>query len=1282
MKKILETIAFVCILTFFQVLPVKATTIDLNVYTCPYELVRVSLTGGAFYAAGKHEIHNYNAYVNGGIVGKLFCMAPGKSHNSGSNSKCIRTLHPQESNKQDLDVALTVGYQELIDAGIGAGKGSNTSVKLGTALFRLIEGYYGKLDTGGDQNAVAPYRKDTLFTNSNYWPSWQNDTKFLKEIYQKAIEAGNSVNSDANKGKSAKEIYNSLVDSGIIWDAKWETKIKKVEHENDHSEILTIEIKNASNIEKVYWDDFTVSCEYGYKCNIRKENDKKLITVSENGKKAEFIIHVNTEDGKFKEAQKNNKAYGITLKTAWSDKHSAQANVAYYGPINSNGDRNYSLQNQLLLRNYGSDDIYLSDLDLVWDNDTCECKKDNQGKYYYEVTRVEKVNDEPTGKTTTEKMYLDDKNASTFEKNYHCSPDLCQEDENHKCEIVDGVYYGNDGSKLANAEEFTKQCGCREDNGTYYDKEGKVTTKKTYLNQCKKTCQKVTKNGVTTFYGPDPESEEDDNEATYLAECTKECSIEEIDDVKHYICSNGEECASEEQYKTECECGKYEKECKEGDSSSCEDYKTYCTNCFANVTLPSTCNDFDAESTVSGTISDINRTPTECNSSANQVKKCVIDHTDQMNNSFEATSIFKGNPYCKVWCDEEYNFTVPTAKYSQSGGYFELETTIKGTRNCYISGATDPSKGIDETKYLKDVKTAQQNLINAFNEYIKYKKAEESAPETVAEGASDEFQAQYVWYIYKPDEENKLTEAKVTSTFNGVKSTFTAKKDDAEKTYNNAKQALENVQNSYKQCTEWTNDMKFDPIIKYTYGEDNNDEKTVDNAYNDIVTKKEDNLPAFSEKSKTTDSKNVYCGTDVNDEYKCTGQSYNDEQMKENLTTTEQIVSCNDATCKLENKTRYTVQRVQKTVTNTGVYVPRGQFSTYTQYGAIKVNAEQCIQDSNGVYKDCLWTRLPDSSLPVSLRQHKGVFQFKFYFKNIGQNNTNGELGRLINDAAEDGKSEEVKSVIEAYSNLPEENKCGTTTPTSIDGGYVCHYINNCPTCHVTCEGGSCDITNDSKKDCPTCIVDGSDEIEDNDELTSKAVFRSVTTGNLFPNECKDGNTENCRQTGYNWNLSNGGKTTSQSGGQTSTEGQNSGQTQASGNTTDASKKAEVTRNEIEETGEYAYTQSEYSYTLTRQNMINLRKYNKAAGSYSNTAIPTISSLSASGEDAIYCENHTINGVDYSVNCKSRFLDIGEENDYFTENKRNEDFVLWTNTNYCQGGVCLDRVTGVGPSWK
>ena len=257
-----------------------------------------------------------------------------------------------------------------------------------------------------------------------------------------------------------------------------------------------------------------------------------------------------------------------------------------------------------------------------------------------------------------------------------------------------------------------------------------------------------------------------------------------------------------------------------------------------------------------------------------------------------------------------------------------------------------------------------------------------------------------------------------------------------------------------------------------------------------------------------------------------------------------------------------------------------------------------------------------------------GVFPFKFTYYNIGMYNDSGELGRLM-----DG--EEVDTVVGALAESNSNLNCLDGVENGVvNGGYVCHYLTNCPECTFKCDDdNNCEFEECDDYpcilECPNCVFDGNN---------TNFAYRTVSLNNMFPNT---------RAYGENWD-------------------------------SERSQKAEDTLNEIKESGETIYTTPEYEYILTPLNMQKIREYNDEAGSYTNSVIPS-SIPTGNGNDAVHCDRVTFNGKTYNVKCKSSFLDIiedgGFQNKYAQSNSivRNKNWTLY-DENKC-GKNC-------GPSWK
>ena len=721
--------------------------------------------------------------------------------------------------------------------------------------------------------------------------------------------------------------------------------------------------------------------------------------------------------------------------------------------------------------------------------------------------------------------------------------------------------------------------------------------------------------------------------------------------------------------------------CEDGQPCNEDEYIRQCL-CNPVVTVPSDCNNFDTASTETGYISDIATTDRNCNNSevVNQVKQCVIDNDDATGETFEATNELSGNPYCKVWCSESYDFELPTAQYSTSGGYFTLSTTISGTRNCYVSAADDPTQGIDEQKFINTIISLQEDLIEQWNNYNFAKTGVQAWSSVSQNGKRDagcsggsccgkncssqspscsevyiyEYQFSASQYSFSVTNANTLN-AKLQITAGDDRDydhTFGEENDcgcggscgydgyaDAEAQYesfqsqmntamNNMREILEEINEQiilFNSCSgvisndtpisdlitsvpsststsSWDNDMQFEPTVDFVYDQD----------YMNQMSGK------FKQISDDESSEYMYCSGDTDDEYNCQSGSSTSEIQRSFTFVTCYENGCRDVTVNVGDS-----NWVRKTKSHEAEYIVDDEFSTYTQYGTIKVKWDRC----NG--NDCLWTDLPEGSIPVSLITETGVVPFQFTFGNIGQSNSSTTLGRLIGNNV---------SVLTEYNKLDDKYKCGGNVSATTDGGYVCHYLNNCPGCDFTCDDdNNCEFDNCDDGYCtlicPNCIFDG-----DNANFS----YRTVSLNNMFPND---------RVIGYNWS---------------------------------ETAKAEATLQEIEDAGESVYEEPQYSYTLSPSNLRNIREYNDDAGSYTNSRTPE----SVNGEDtAVYCDNVTIDGKTYSVRCKSRFLDLIDSsgNEYATNVIRpdpddNNSWTLFSDTQYCPNGDCLSD--GLGPAWK
>lgn len=730
--------------------------------------------------------------------------------------------------------------------------------------------------------------------------------------------------------------------------------------------------------------------------------------------------------------------------------------------------------------------------------------------------------------------------------------------------------------------------------------------------------------------------------------------------------------------------------CNDGEPCSEQEYRVDCldeVNCTSTISMPSDCVDLEGDERFDNdgydaTISDINQINTSCNPDTNQVKSCVLGKEDLTNQSFESTNYELGedNPYCSIWCNETYNFNLPTAKYSTSGGYFTLSMSIKGQRDCYVSSADDPNQPINTQKFNEDLENARRAVIDAWNAYAPWKAASEkdSTPvelhcsysgrscddeddcDSCDSGSKTEtgYTKEWSWveYDYNGNPSNHSDSYGPGTTDDGTcdcsidaEANRDSEHDSLAQDYKEQLidkiEELSRIIRQYNDCTgaitnteymnfisgitsstansnSWNNKMNFDPVVKYDY-------------YEDYLNNRDGQF-VMDESTANLDQLDVeYFTGNIGETY---GDSQDSNQGTNNLssvTGTKSIFICNASGCNNVTINISNATWVRKTKTNEAEFKPNVYFSTYTQYGTIKVQ--------DGPNNDYLWTNLPEGSFPVALIRETGVFPFKLTFYDVGQSNTNGSLGRLMN-----GKDS--NTVLVQLSKVDDALKCNAPDieSTTVNAGYVCHYLNNCPGCDFICD----DENNCEFEECEDgyCVMTCTDENDCHfifDGANTTYNFRTVSLNNLFPND---------RDIGYNWSKTS---------------------------------KAEATLNEIskgtdDSNPESIYETPQYSFTLTPTNLRNIREYNDEAGSFTNTTMPDAVNNETA---ATVCEKVTINGITYPVKCQSTFLDLIETsgNKYATNVIRpdpddNNNWTLFSDTDYCPNGNCLGD--GIGPAWK
>lgn len=717
-----------------------------------------------------------------------------------------------------------------------------------------------------------------------------------------------------------------------------------------------------------------------------------------------------------------------------------------------------------------------------------------------------------------------------------------------------------------------------------------------------------------------------------------------------YIGKNGSEVSKD----------KYYGECCDQISKDSEEYKTYCSCGEPEIDFKGACTEFGDSSDIKNTVNDVK-------ADAN-LKYCLFNtnNKDIAGNSYEMTDQeISKNPYCKVSCIENYQFNLPSAQYSTSGGYFTLSAEIQGTRTCYVNGR-DTSEGIDTAKFKKDLANKTQEMLNEYNQYQKYKTALEhiKSKDESAKGktesktctSSDPNVGSYQCgcdtktgcsaKIYYVEEYSYTTRTVRTDANGGINSIISGTEKQGESIVANSGSATSTSScGSNGKCTDGTSEEVAKRIntemnkYKTAYEKKLSELKNIVRTYNECSGNVNNNdaemnstgwmnnlsfdpkiefeyeepyygmnnfNKVFDKTSETSGSqKEEYCTNDVGEKYSCNGGSTLP-------TTTDNYIVCNENGCNVSQFTRSSAKFLTKQKTKGALYEPNNNFSVYTPLGTIAINPD--------TGKHSLYTSLCNGEkncLPVALNQTTGVFNYKFKFSQVGQFNNNNETGRLI------GTTNSVYNIAKS------ETKAG----------YVCQYVNNCPECDFVCMGDACVIDgcvgNECVNKCDTCVFDGKD---------NTFYYRTVSINKLFPNE---------REYGPNWN----------------------------------NEKGKYTKDYIEgkldpsKGGDAIYGDAEYSYTISPQQMNKIREYNNAVGGYLNTKMPN-------GDDALRCD---ANGSSYSnLICKSVFLDMAGTNNangktetvYFTQNKRNDIWTLWPDSGYYTNSNKYTVTDGMGPAWK
>lgn len=666
-------------------------------------------------------------------------------------------------------------------------------------------------------------------------------------------------------------------------------------------------------------------------------------------------------------------------------------------------------------------------------------------------------------------------------------------------------------------------------------------------------------------------------------------------------------------------------ECCESGLLTGDEYDLYCPCGDPDINFIGACSEFNSDSEIINTVKD-----TKDNA---RLKTCLFNQasTDAAGNSVKMTdtTTVVNNAYCKVSCIEEYEFKLPNAQYTTSGGYFSLTSEVSGTRRCYVNASAEGNyEGIDYEQFIADLFDRSKKLAEAqstynklskaianltsenesgcrggdatvwYNEafsYIEYKatlngttinlssdpidiekKTWSDGSPAHSKGSPGHSDYDYCHYGATQGTQEGVEESILgTKKVNGKKVTKSLSEDYAPIITRYEKE-IQNILQQYDDCVHgWENQFSFSPSIEFEYDEPYQDMSGFNKTFEQIST--------------DSSSHNYYCNAGaVGNNYNCTSTS--DNKMDQTY------ITCSNNSCSQGSRSISTARYVIKEKAITAIYQPKNKFSVYTPLGTIQLNKDTGLYTLLCKEENCL---------PVSLNTPTGVFNFKFKFGNIGQYNDSNTNGRLM------GGSNNVFDAV------------------NVDAGYVCQYVNNCPECDYVCVGDHCDIDEDEKP-CPTCPYVCQNCIFDGSENTF--AYRTVSINNLFPNN---------RTYGPNWN----------------------------------NEKGQYTKKLIENSGDEAYKEPEYEYTIDATQIAKIKQFNKDVGNYLNTQMPN-------GDDALICHDLKSNGVTYeNIYCESAFLNTTGKT-YFTETKRNDTWTLWPDSGYFTSSAKYVVRDGVGPAWR
>lgn len=689
-----------------------------------------------------------------------------------------------------------------------------------------------------------------------------------------------------------------------------------------------------------------------------------------------------------------------------------------------------------------------------------------------------------------------------------------------------------------------------------------------------------------------------------------------------------------------------------------------------------------------------------------KIKSCIIDNVDDAGNTYQFTSSAGGvdNSYCKIFCKEDYAEIKlnPIEKDVKCGGYFQLKSFIRGKKTCYTGGDTDENakngeKSIDKDKYLSDIKTVQENLVDAMNRYYEFKaksehkKKEDSNPFTCGGSTCDtKHKITASWESY-----NKVTfnwneaqenathkygtvpagsdswtdscncesredcsgtgEDRKCPTVSICGSCDTSAQSGYDAWVGNVKTQLEKAKNDlttymaqYKQIiqdynactTAWSNEFAFKQQLKYYYDENRGKDGENYTPYYDLIAG--DDSLQYLEKDEKEEMKTTIkiCTGKATEEYECSGDSLQDKDGSIDKSSRDEY----NYNGSYGSDVFYNKDYVICSVAN-GCVKDTRQIS---QASFIKKEVEKAQKyiTPTAFYQIAANGKITTvgsgyTGNKIQLEELKNALP-------VSTSTDGGGVFRLmIQDLGEFyDETEAVGRLIDFDGDREQNSVAYNIGSGTFDGNYKCYYESpcrpkDCPNCEFTCTGDNCswsECTGDKcDNTCLGCVINLDD---------LNIIHKTISTSNF---------NSAGRDFGYNW------ITTSN---------------------LDALKivsaKAEKTIEEIEDANETIYDNDKttdgkglaFSIKMTPEVVNTIKEYNKAHtkdGGYIN--------------DSLTCNDVEVNGTVYkNINCYSDFITelSNKYSDKIVAPNRGNDSEYWTTW---QGYVYNEDVIG-GPSWR